>query len=130
VGWTWLKCKLKDFLLQGMPSFPILLCPFSVHSNQREIYSPRSNLPFIYQAQITKQRNQDPCFVETWLLYNRHDCNRFKIFTSEFMHLYRQMEIIFIQRLWQFMYPFATLDGRETCLHLPTLFSIVDQLEH
>ena len=46
---------------------------------------------------IKNQCNQDPQFVENLelSLYNKHDCNRFTILTIEFMHIYRQMEIIF-----------------------------------
>ena len=46
---------------------------------------------------IKNQCNQDPQFVGNLelSLYNKHDCNRVTILTIEFMHIYRQMEIIF-----------------------------------
>jgi hypothetical protein len=48
MGWTWLKCYLKDFLLQGMLSFPILLRLFlSIQIRERIILQGVTNRSFI-----------------------------------------------------------------------------------
>ena len=76
--------------------------------------------------------------IDRWKLSSSFFPKNFFIFSNFIMKLkYTLKSLIDLRwRLSSFkgygelIYPSAFVDGREACLHLPTLFSIVDQLEH